>query len=145
LEIGNLNVLGNGYLEDPKRWQVVASWVWPVSMKYKHTIAMSHLFNHGGLGWQIMSFPWPHYMTWSSSDDHTLIIVTKMSLLNMNFSLNPSNLPPQDLNVMEWPCSAHYVGVLLSLTLLGLPGVLPNRIGSAWTFHSTLRCVVIPS
>jgi hypothetical protein len=27
LEIGNLNVLGNGYLEDPKRWQVVASWV----------------------------------------------------------------------------------------------------------------------
>ncbi len=25
--IGNLNVLGNGYLEDPKKWWVVASWV----------------------------------------------------------------------------------------------------------------------
>jgi hypothetical protein len=57
LEIGNLNVLGNGYLEGPKKWWVVASWVRPVCMKYKHTIAMSHLFNHEGLGWKIMSFP----------------------------------------------------------------------------------------
>lgn len=47
-------------------------------------IQLSHC-PHEGLGWQIMSFSWPDYITSSSDDDHALIIVTKMCLFNMEF------------------------------------------------------------
>lgn len=57
-----------------------------------------------------MSFCWPHYMTQTSSDNHIVIIVMKMWLLNINFG----KLLNLYLNVIKWSrtCQLCYVGCL---------------------------------
>jgi len=56
------------------------------------------------LGSQIMSFSWPYHV-WHPifGHNHTLVIVTKMCLLNMIFFYKCWLCHP-DLHVMQWPC-----------------------------------------
>jgi hypothetical protein len=71
------------------------------------------LCTHQGLGWQVMSFSWLCYMTYSSSDDHTLTIATKISVEHgFNFLIVESATPY--LNDMKWPqlcplCWVHHL------------------------------------
>jgi len=51
-----------------------------------------------------------HDMIYLSRNDHTLIVVTKMCFLKHDFFLSIVESATADLNVMKWPCPAHYVG-----------------------------------
>jgi hypothetical protein len=64
---------------------------------------------HYGLGWQIMSFSWLHYMKIFQWWSYTRSSVTKMCLFNMNFF--PSS--------NSWICHPrhHCHGMVLSLTI----------------------------
>ncbi len=76
-------------------------------MKLAHVFRFDHvarLFpwmtsNHIKVGWQVMSFPWTHYMTRSSNDDNTYTLTR-----NENMFVKLLNLLSQTVNVIESSC-----------------------------------------
>jgi hypothetical protein len=84
-----------------------------------------------------MSFHQAQYMTYSTNDDFTLIVVIKMCLLNMNFFQVIESTTPES-NVMESLLPIIMLGVFSETGCKGLNGVLPNPMGrGASPFHGT--------
>jgi hypothetical protein len=55
------------------------------------------------------------------------------SLLNMNFQKELLSLPPQTLMSRNGLAPSHYVGCVIKIALMGLPGALPNIMAMGLT------------